>query len=193
MPVISTGELLRREQKTGSVLGRQAKRLMSKGKLVSETLIDHVLWARLARADAQKGFMLDGYPRNEDQFKHLLRLLHNDDRLYFIEIQVSDKEVLRRLSGRRVCDCGASYHLIYNRPRRTNKCDLCGKTIYQRADDKPTVIKKRLKDYKSWVTPLLERASGRGSLIFIDGEQSIKGIQKQLVKALKDYGIKRKK
>ncbi len=188
-PSISTGELLRREQKTGSVLGRRAKRLMSSGKLVSETLIDHVLWARLARSDAQKGFMLDGYPRNEQQFKHLLKLLHGDDRLYFIEIEVSDKEVLRRLSGRRVCDCGASYHLRYNPPRKAGKCDLCGKAIYRRADDEPAVIKRRLADYHSWVTPLLERASGRGSVIIIDGEQSISGIQKQLRSRLKKFGV----
>lgn len=188
-PVISTGELLRREQKTGSVLGKQAKRIMGQGKLVSETLIDHVLWARLAKGDARNGFMLDGYPRNEQQFKHLLRLLHGDDRLYFIEIEVSDKEVLRRLSGRRVCDCGASYHTYYHPPKKAGRCDLCGSAIHRRADDEPTVIKRRLADYHAWVRPLLEKASGRGSLIYIDGEQSIKSIQAQLRSKLKTYGV----
>ncbi len=189
LPVISTGELLRREQKTGSVLGRQANRIMGQGKLVSETLIDHVLWARLAKGDARSGFLLDGYPRNEQQFKHLLRLLHGDDRLYFIEIEVSDKEVLKRLSGRRVCDCGASYHTHYNPPKKAGRCDLCGKHIYRRNDDEPAVIKRRLADYHGWVRPLLEKASGRGSLIFINGEQGIADIQKQLRAMLRSYGV----
>jgi adenylate kinase len=118
LPAISTGELLRREQKTGSVLGQHVKTLMSQGKMLGVTLMDHLLRHRLAKTDAKRGFLLDGYPRKIEQLRHLLALTKTVDRLYFIVINVSDKEVLRRLSGRRVCECGASYHLIYNKPRR---------------------------------------------------------------------------
>lgn len=192
IPAISTGELLRREQKTGTVLGNRVKHLLSRGKMVAEDLVDHLLWARLGRFDTRKGFILDGYPRNELQFKHLLKIIHADDRLYFVEIQVSDKEVLKRLSGRRVCDCGASYHLIYNPPKKANHCNLCGKTLMHRSDDLPKVIKKRLVDYHSWIRPLLERASGRGSLIVVNGEQDIKGMKKELETKLKEFGVIKK-
>lgn len=193
LPAISTGELLRREQKTGSVLGNHVKKLMAQGKMLGVTLMDHILRHRLAKSDAKRGFILDGYPRKLEQLKHLLTMVKASDRLYFIVIELSDKEVLRRLSGRRVCDCGASYHLIYNKPKRANKCDLCGQTIYQRSDDKPAVIKQRLKYYHAWTRPMLEKASGRGSIIFINGEQAIDKIQKDIKLRLKEFGVIKKK
>lgn len=193
LPAISTGELLRREQKTGSVLGHHVKKLMAAGKMLGVTLMDHILRHRLAKSDAKRGFLLDGYPRKLEQLGHLLTMTKPVDRLYFIVIELSDKEVLRRLANRRVCDCGASYHLIYNKPKRGNKCDLCGQTIYQRADDKPAIIKQRLKYYHAWTKPMLEKASGRGSIIFINGEQSIDKIQKELRTKLKTFGIPKKK
>lgn len=189
LPAISTGELLRHEQKIGSVVGRKVKNLMSSGKLVSETLVDHLLKGRLAKADTKKGFMLDGYPRNEAQFKHLLKLIKGDDRLYFIEFQVPDREVIARLSGRRICECGASYHIMYSPPRRQGKCDLCGKLLRQRQDDRPPVIRKRLKEYHYLIRPLLEKASGRGSIIIVDGERSIVTINRELKKTLKQFGV----
>jgi adenylate kinase len=110
-----------------------------------------------------------------------------------VVIELSDKEVLRRLSGRRICECGASYHLLYNKPRRPNKCDLCGQTLYRRTDDTPKVIRQRLKYYHAWTRPMLEKASGRGSLIFVNGEQAIDKIQKELRTKLKDFGVIKKK
>lgn len=189
LPAISTGELLRREQKTGSVLGNHVKKLMASGKMLGVTLMDHILRHRLAKSDTKKGFLLDGYPRKLEQLKHLLTMVKANDRLYFIVIKVSDKEVLRRLSGRRICDCGASYHLIYNKPKKANKCDLCGKTLQVRSDDKPKVIKKRLKDYHALTKPMLEQAAGRGSLIFLNGEQSIAKMNQELNKKLKELGV----
>ncbi|MCX6792783.1 MAG: nucleoside monophosphate kinase [Candidatus Falkowbacteria bacterium] len=192
LPAISTGELLRREQKTGSVLGKHVKTLMASGKMLGVTLMDHILRHRLAKSDTRRGFLLDGYPRKIEQLRHFLSILKATDSLYFIVIEVSDKEVLRRLSGRRVCDCGASYHLLYNKPRRANKCDLCGQTLLTRADDTPKVIKQRLKYYHALTQPMLEKASGRGSLIFVNGEQSITGIKKELEGKLKEFGVIKK-
>ncbi|WKZ24404.1 MAG: nucleoside monophosphate kinase [Patescibacteria group bacterium] len=189
IPTISTGELLRREQKTGSVLGRKAKSLMIDGRLVPETLVDHILKARLTKPDTKRGFILDGYPRNENQFKHLLKLTKGDDRLYFIEVKIPDREVLTRLTGRRVCRCGASYHLVYNPPRKKDICDLCGEKIYRRPDDEPKVVRHRLEHYNKSIQPLLEKASGRGSIIVIDGERSIITLHKELRVQLKNYGI----
>jgi len=193
LPAISTGELLRREQKTGSVLGNHVKKLMAQGKLLGVTLMDHILRHRISRSDAKRGFLLDGYPRKVEQLKHLLTLVKPADRLYFIVINLSDKEVLRRLSGRRVCDCGASYHLLYNKPKRAGVCDLCGSKIHQRSDDTPKIIKERLKYYHASTRPMLEKASGRGSLIVINGEQAIDKIQKDIKTALKNFGIAKKK
>lgn len=189
LPAISTGELLRHEQKVGSVLGKKVRGLMSSGRLVSASLVDHLLKIRLSKPDTKKGFMLDGYPRNEFQFRHLLKLLKEDDRLYFIEFQVPDREVVTRLSGRRICECGASYHLMYNPPRRQGRCDLCDKLLRQRADDKPSVIRKRLKEYHHLIKPLLEKASGRGSIIVVDGERSIASINRELKAKLKSFGV----
>ena len=145
-PAISTGELLRHEQKIGPAVGRKVKNLMSQGGMVSASLVDHLLKTRLAKPDAKKGFILDGYPRNEYQFRNLLKLIKGDDRLYFIDFRVPDREVMTRLSGRRVCDCGASYHIMYNPPKKAGKCDLCGQTLRQRSDDRPVVIRRRLKE-----------------------------------------------
>lgn len=189
LPAISTGELLRHEQKIGSALGNRAKSRMSKGGLVPVTLVDHLLKIRLSKPDTHKGFLLDGYPRNEHQFKNLLKFIKGDDRLYFISFEVPDREVVTRLSGRRVCDCGASYHIMYNPPKKAGKCDLCGHTLRQRPDDKPSVIRQRLKEYHQTIKPLLEKASGRGSIIRIDGERSIATIHRELKDKLKSFGL----
>jgi adenylate kinase len=193
LPAISTGELLRHEQKIGSTVGRKVRGLMSSGKLVSASLVDHLLKLRLSKPDTKKGFMIDGYPRNESQFKNLLKFIKGDDRLYFIEFQVPDREVVTRLSGRRICDCGASYHIMYNPPKITGKCDLCDRSLRQRSDDKPGVIRARLKEYHHSIRPLLERASGRGSIIVIDGERSISTINRELKAKLKSFGVLKKK
>lgn len=193
LPAISTGELLRHEQKIGSSLGRKVRGLMSNGKLVSATLIDHLLKLRLSKSDTKKGFMIDGYPRNEYQFRNLLKMIKGDDRLYFIEFQVPDREVVTRLSGRRICDCGASYHIMYNPPRVIGKCDLCGHMLRQRTDDRPGVIRTRLKEYHNSIRPLLQKASGRGSIIVVDGERSIPTISKELKEQLKTFGVLKKK
>jgi adenylate kinase len=192
LPAISTGELLRHEQKVGSALGRKVRGLMSSGKMVSATLVDHLLKLRLSKPDTKKGFMIDGYPRNEYQFRNLLKLIKGDDRLYFIEFQVPDREVVTRLSGRRICDCGASYHIMYNPPKQAGKCDLCGHALRQRSDDKPGVIRTRLKEYHSSIKPLLQKASGRGSIIIVDGERSIASINKELKDKLKSFGVLKK-
>lgn len=188
LPAISTGELLRHEQKVGSRLGRTVKSRMSKGGLVPVTLVDHLLKIRLSKADTQRGFLLDGYPRTEHQFKNLLKFIKGDDRLYFISFEVPDREVVTRLSGRRVCECGASYHNMYNPPKKAGRCDLCGRALRQRPDDRPTVIRQRLKDYHHTIKPLLEKASGRGSIITIDGERSIATINRELKGKLKSFG-----
>jgi adenylate kinase len=185
MPTISTGELLRHEQKIDSSLGRKVKEMMAQGKLVSEDLVDVLLKKRLSKRDTERGFILDGYPRNEKQFTHLIKkIIKKEDQLLCINIEVSDTEVKERLTGRRVCDCGASYHLKYNPPKKEGICDLCGKKIYVRNDDKPVVVKKRLEDYHQSIKPLLEYADKLVLLIKINGEQSIEKIKKDIVKAL---------
>lgn len=161
-PAISTGELLRDEVKSGSTIGRHAHAFMLKGKMVEIAIIDKILKKRLARKDAKKGFLLDGYPRNVHQLKHFLSLLKKDDKVYFVTISLTDAEVKRRLLAR------------------------------GRLDDNLKIIKQRLKDYHAWNDPLQKLARQSGIDIKINGNRPIEKIQKDLRQQLKKYRIFKK-
>lgn len=184
LPVISTGELLRHEEKSGSDFGKKISALIDKGELVSDDLIHQMIVNRLKQPDTAKGFILDGYPRDTEQLKDLLKIISHDDVIVPVEIKVSDKEVVNRLSGRRVCDCGATYHLIFNPPKVAGRCNECGKELYLRPDDKPEVIKERLANYKKTAEPLLTYAAEHHNLVSVDGERPIDEIQTELVERL---------
>lgn len=172
-PVISTGELLRREEALKSDLGLKARRYIKRGVLVPDLLIQQMIERRLAKRDTARGFILDGYPRDGKQLDDMNKLLQDKYQIWFVEVKINDREALNRISGRRVCDCGASYHLVYNPSKKSGLCDLCGKKIYIREDDKPAVVRQRLSDYQDGVAPLLAFAKKRRRLIGINGRQSI--------------------
>lgn len=179
-PVISTGELLRHEEKIKSVLGLKARRYIKKGELVPDELIHKMMQRRLTKRDTAKGFILDGYPRDSAQLDDLLKLTQTKYEIWLIEIKVSDKEVVNRLSGRRVCDCGASYHLVYKPSKKSGICDLCGKKLYIREDDKPAVVRQRLAHYKASATPLIAYGKKHKRLISIKGEQAIVKVRQEI-------------
>ncbi|NCN25071.1 adenylate kinase [Candidatus Falkowbacteria bacterium CG10_big_fil_rev_8_21_14_0_10_37_14] len=186
LPVISTGELLRHEETIKSALGKRVAKLIDQGKLVSDATIHELIKQRLSLKDTAKGFILDGYPRDAEQLKDLMSMLKKTDKIIAVEIKIPDKEVINRLSGRRVCDCGATYHIVYNPPKVAGRCDVCGKKLYIRHDDKPEIIKKRLVDYKLASGPLLKYAHQAHNLISIDGTASVEHIYEDLLKRLEN-------
>ncbi len=172
LPYISTGEMLRGNVKDETDLGRKAKQYMDAGELVPDELIVAMAAERLQEEDAQDGFILDGFPRTLEQAKALDRLLSDLGRRVTaaLLLDVSDEEVVRRLSGRRVCvKAGHNYHVELDPPKREGVCDQDGSRLVQRDDDNPEVIRNRLKVYHEQTEPLTEYYDEQGLMRRIDG------------------------
>ncbi|MBU0979975.1 MAG: adenylate kinase [Nanoarchaeota archaeon] len=175
---ISTGDLLRDEVASKSELGKEAEGFMNKGLLVPDKVLLGMLKGRLSELD---GFILDGYPRNREQAEALSGITELDGA---IEIGVSDREAIKRISGRRSCKCGAVYHVFYNPPGRPNICDRCGKPLFQRDDDQEDAVAKRVALYHEKTEPVLKFYEEKGILHKIDGEQAIEEVFGAIEKAL---------
>jgi len=170
---LATGDMLREAVAAGSPLGREAKSYMDQGALVPDDVIIRMMAERLGAADAGRGFILDGFPRTIAQAEALARLLKDlgqtlDTVVYF---DVSEPELLRRLTGRRVCRaCGHSYHVTSNPPKRAGVCDACGGELYQRDDDSDATVRNRLEVYRRQTAPLLDYYRQRNLLVTVSGE-----------------------
>ncbi len=191
LPVISAGELLRQEQAQKTKNGQKVSLYLKQGELVPDKLIQKILSKRLEQNDVARGFILDGYPRRFEQIQYLEKIkkqfLSADDIFLVFYIDVSDKEAKERVTGRRVCQCGAAYHLKYNPPKNDSVCDVCGRKIYRRQDDEPEIIEHRLKDFHQRIEPILKYFQDKKTLIKINGEQGINNINisiKQKINAL---------
>ena len=172
LPFISTGDMLRANVKDETDLGRQAKAYMDKGDLVPDELIVAMAAERLQQEDAQDGFILDGFPRTIEQAKALDKQLAELGRRVTtaLLIDVPDDEVVRRLSGRRVCvKAGHNYHVEFDPPKHPDVCDQDGSRLVQRDDDKPDVIRNRLSVYHDMTEPLVEYYDEQGLMRRIDG------------------------
>ncbi len=172
LPFISTGEMLRGNVKGETDLGKQAKRYMDAGDLVPDELILAMAGDRLSQEDAEDGFILDGFPRTLDQAAALERQLAESQRRVTtaLLIDVPDEEVIRRLSGRRMCvKSGHNYHVEFDPPKHEGVCDQDGSRLVQRDDDKPEVIKNRLRVYHQQTEPLVDHYDGQGLMRRIDG------------------------
>ncbi len=172
VPLISTGEMLRANVKEGTDLGREAKKFMDAGDLVPDDVIVAMVAERLQEDDAQDGFILDGFPRNTEQARALDKQLSELGRRVTaaLLIDVPDEEVIRRLSGRRVCvKAGHNYHVEFDPPKHADKCDQDGSRLVQRDDDKPDVIKNRLNVYHENTEPLIDYYDEHGLMRRIDG------------------------
>ncbi|MFA5360109.1 MAG: nucleoside monophosphate kinase [Patescibacteria group bacterium] len=184
---ISTGDLFRSEISAKTKIGKMVEKYTVTGKLVPDKitvkLVEHGLKQKAF------GFIFDGFPRNKKQLSQLLDLfkktLKKNDKIYAIEVAVSDKEVKQRLGQRRMCACGKVYHLVYNPPINAGICDICGSKLFIRNDDKPKVISHRLKIYHHEGEPILDYWQKQGKLIKIDGEQPIKKIHGEIMQKLK--------
>lgn len=188
---ISTGDLLRAEIAAKTRLGKLAAKYPQAGKLVP----DKIVFSLVDKSLKQKavGFIFDGFPRNRLQLKELLgmlkKVLKKNDQILALEIIVSDQEVKQRLGQRRMCACGAVYHLKYNPPINDGVCDICGSKLFTRNDDKPKVIAHRLKIYHREGRPLLDYFKKQGKLIKINGEQPIKKIHEDIMAKLVELKI----
>ena len=177
---LATGDMLREAVAAGSPLGREAKGYMDQGALVPDDVIIRMMGERLGKADAARGFILDGFPRTIAQADALAKLLKDlgqtlDSVVYF---DVSEPELLRRLTGRRVCrKCGHTYHLVSNPPKRAGVCDACGGELYQRDDDTEATVRKRLEVYHRQTAPLLDYYRQRNLLTTVTGEGSLTAIR----------------
>lgn len=184
---IATGDMLREAVAGGTRLGLEAKSYMDRGALVPDEVVIGLVAERLGRDDARKGFVLDGFPRTVAQAEALERLLKDRnlavDRVIFFD--VSEPELVRRLTGRRVCrQCGTNYHLAFSPPTRAGRCDRCGGELYQREDDAETTVRRRLEVYRSQTSPLLDYYRNRGLLTRIVGEGAPEEIAEAIRRAV---------
>jgi len=155
IPHISTGDILREAIRNDTPLGKQAKKIMDLGKLVSDEIILGIIKERVSKEDCKMGFLFDGFPRTIGQADGLKSLNINIDLV--LEISLSDEIIISRMSGRRIhLSSGRSYHIEFNPPKVEGKDDLSGEDLIQREDDKPMTVLARLEVYKSQTNPLID-------------------------------------
>lgn len=189
LPHISTGDMLRENISNNTPLGLKAKSYMSRGELVPDELLITIMKERLARADCSGGFLLDGFPRTIPQADALQMILTESSRKLdvVLNIDVDDEELIKRLSERRMCACGTSFHMVFNPPEKEGICDACNGKLYQREDDKADAIRNRLVVYKNQTQPLINYYIEKGLLRRIDGSKDISSIFEDIQKVLEKY------
>jgi adenylate kinase len=183
MVQLSTGDMLRAERASGSVLGKQVQAIMDAGKLVSDDIMIALIAQRIGTLKGQ-GFILDGFPRTVPQAEALDRMLtENGIRIdQVIELTVDEHALIDRISGRFSCSkCGASYHDRYHRPKQDGTCDSCGSHDFtRRPDDKAETVKARLEAYRQQTAPILPYYKSKGVLRSIDGMAEIDQVTQQI-------------
>ncbi|MGI6261382.1 MAG: adenylate kinase [Acutalibacteraceae bacterium] len=172
IPAISTGNMIRAALKSGSELGKKVQSFMDAGELVPDDVVIAIIRERLAEPDCAGGFVLDGFPRTIAQAEALDKMGVKIDRV--IDIDVSDDRIIARMSGRRVCEkCGASYHLLYKKPKQEGVCDVCAGTLVQRKDDHPDTVAQRLRVYHEQTEPLKEYYAKQNKLRVVEGQEDV--------------------
>jgi len=187
VPHIATGDMLREAVAASSALGLEAKRHMDSGGLVPDPVVIGLVGLRLGRPDAKAGCVLDGFPRTVAQAEALDALFARTgialDRVVFFD--VSRAELLRRLTGRRICrSCGRTFHLVSAPPAVAGKCDDCGGELYQRADDSEATVATRLDVYRTQTAPLLDYYRGRKLLAEVAGEGPVDRVAEAIRRAV---------
>jgi adenylate kinase len=187
IPKISTGDILRDAAAKKTPLGVQAKSFMDGGKLVPDEVVIGIIRERLKESDCKEGFILDGFPRTVPQARALTAMLGQSqsgiDRA--LNFELSDHDLIRRLSGRRSCpNCQAVYHVEFNPPRTPGQCDQCGGKLIQRNDDQPETIRKRLEVYQSQTLPLIGFYEDQGVLTRMDGSGNPEAVYRRVKDAI---------
>jgi adenylate kinase len=186
---ITTGELFREAIRKETELGKQAKPYYDRGDLVPDALTIGMLLERLAEEDSARGCLLDGFPRTLEQAKALDEALIGQGQAIdkVLCIQVPEDELLSRLAGRWTCRrCGDVYHRLSRWPKVEGRCDRCGGELYQRDDDQPESVRRRLEVYSRQTAPLIDYYRGQGKLVEVDGYRSVDEVSGDLQAALKD-------
>lgn len=184
---ISTGDILRKEVKANSELGRKAKDYMDNGNLVPDSLILAMLADALKAIGEFSGFILDGFPRNINQAEKLDEMLlsKNISITNVIYLAVQESFLVERLSGRRICSsCGKEYHVLFNKPEKENICDIDGEDLYRRSDDHSVEIKNRLSTYHESTNPLISFYTNKKLLDEVDASQDINDVTIELNKKI---------
>lgn len=190
IPQVATGDLFRYNLKNNTELGILAKSYINKGELVPDSVTNDMVKERLSQNDAQVGAILDGYPRNIVQAQALEKMLAEKGARVeqAIFIKVEQDELMRRLTGRRVCrSCGETYHVVFNPPANEEICDKCGGVLYQRDDDKDEVaIRRRLQIYFDDTMPVVEWYQELGLLTKVNGQERIKTVHHDILSLLEN-------
>lgn len=187
IPHISTGDIFRANIKAGTELGMKAKSFMDQGQLVPDEVTIGMLLDRISQDDSKNGYVLDGFPRTIPQAESLTAALaERGEKIdYAVNVDVPDENIVNRMSGRRACiGCGATYHIVYNAPKKENVCDTCGEKLVLRDDDKPETVQKRLGVYHDQTQPLIDYYKKAGVLAEVDGTQDMEKVFQDIVKIL---------
>ncbi len=187
IPKISTGDILRDAVARETPLGLKAKKYMDAGELVPDEVVIGLIEDRLQQPDAERGFILDGFPRTISQAQELDRILSKMRRAItaVISLEVSKKRILDRLTKRRVCvRCGRVYNLIYDPPPEDGKCESCGGDIIQRPDDREETVLHRMNVYEEATRPLKQYYDMQGKLVPVDGSLSIEKVRDEIERKL---------
>lgn len=186
IPAISTGAIIREAIAKGTEMGIAAKAFTENGELVPDDVVIGIIKERLSEDDCKNGFILDGFPRTVTQAEALDAMGVDIDLV--ISIEVADKDIVKRMSGRRVCaNCGASYHIVYKPSAKKTKCEKCGKRLSIRSDDKPNVVLERLSVYHERTEPLKDFYKKKGKCVEVQGQEILDDttalVRQQLEKA----------
>jgi adenylate kinase len=186
IPAISTGQILRDAIAAGTELGVTANRYIENGNLVPDEIVISIVRDYLKSEACANGFILDGFPRSIAQAEELERMGVKIDAV--LSIDVSDDRIVARMSGRRVCKCGASYHIEYKPSKVEGICDKCSSELYIRADDKAETVITRLHNYHAQTEPLLAFYNEREKLIRVEGQEEVEDTTKLVREALAKVG-----
>lgn len=189
IPHISTGDLFRANISQGTALGKQAKAFMDAGNLVPDEVTIGMAKDRMGQADAEGGFLLDGFPRNVSQAVALDASLKAEGQQLdgVLDLEVPEDEVVKRIAGRRTCrnDSSHVFHVTYSPPKEDGVCDVCGGELYQRGDDTEETVRRRLEVYHSETEPIIDHYKAQGLVVTISALGKVDEVTKRAMEALK--------
>ncbi|MBM3204757.1 nucleoside monophosphate kinase [Candidatus Uhrbacteria bacterium] len=187
VPLTSSGDMIREEIEKGSTLGHMVEEYVASGVLAPDEVVNAIILKRLKEVSAERGFVLDGYPRNVEQAESLDRIM----KIHLaIQLKMRDGEAVRRLQGRRQCSkCRSIFHVDELSPAQQKRCSLCGCRLIKREDDEEETIRRRLASYHFMTEPMSAYYRERGVLLMVNAEQSIKQLFEEIVRKIRKLGF----
>jgi len=185
IPKISTGDLFREEVKKGTELGKRIEGILNAGELVPDEIVIEVLKKRISQEDCKNGYILDGFPRTIPQAEALDKITKID---LVVNLVASEQTIIDRITNRYTCrNCGEVYNIKFVPPKREGICDKCGGELYQREDQKPEVVKERLRVYEEKTKPLIEYYKNKGILLEVNVEGEVNEVHERIANAIKKW------